>query len=124
MNAVINLNGIGLNVKEKEKEIALEEFMTGENFTGEKFTGEKFTGEDVNDEEYHSYSDTSDDKNENVRYSVGEVSDLDDTSDNDDDSNIDVELASEHPKKIVYKKMSFKTAFKPTHFTQKNLTDY
>ena len=76
----------------------------------------KLTGEDegltVNDEEYHSYSDTSDDKNENIRYTVGEGSDLEDTSDNDecddDDSNSDVEMSSEHPKKIIYKKMSYK----------------
>jgi phosphatidylglycerophosphate synthase len=103
MNTVINLTGLtgkgltgkGLTREGIELNVKENEFVTRE-------------GEDVTDEEYHSYSDTSDDKNENVRYSVTEGSDLDDTSDNDDDSNSDVEMASEHPKKIVYKKMSYK----------------
>jgi hypothetical protein len=84
--------------------------LTGED---ERLTeiDEELTGENVKDEEYYSYSDTSDDKNKNIRYTVDERGDLYDTSDNDecdDDSNSDVEISLERKKKIFYKKMSYR----------------
>ena len=119
MNNIVELNGKELTGKGLTgKELNGKE-LTGKELTGKELTGKELDEKEISEtddkEEYHSYSDTSDDKKKDVRYTFGDGSDLEDTSDNEySGDSAGSEEEDHHPtpkacsRRISYKKINYK----------------